>query len=125
MDEKTFCRIVEPQLRRQYQGALEALCAEMENPDRERKVVWQRLDELMISGTPAQEHIPTLIELERIARETGGTAYVGVEQTIFEEMAQLSHPDLVPFLIEAFRYRRRYDRFAMRRWIAPLSSVVE
>ena len=115
MDEETFRRIVEPQLRRQYQQALEALCAEMKNPDRERKVVWQRISQLMTSGILAQEHIPTLVELERIAREAGGTAYVEVEQTVFEEMAKLSHPDLVPFMIEAFRYRRRYDNFAVRR----------
>jgi len=30
-------------------------------------------------------------------------------------MARQSHPDLIPFLVEAFQYRRRYDNFAVRR----------
>jgi hypothetical protein len=56
-----------------------------------------------------------MIEVERVTREAGGTAYVDVEDTIFKEMARLSHPDLIPFLVEAFQYRRRYDKFAGRR----------
>ena len=115
MDENTFRRIVQPRLRRQYQQALEALCVEMRNPGRERKAVWERRGQLETSGSPSPEHIPTLIELERITRETGGTAYVDVEQTVFHEMARLSHPDLIPFLVEAFQYRRSYDKFAGRR----------
>ncbi len=116
MNAKTFWRsIVQPQLRRQYQQALEALCTEMKNPHRERKTVWQRIGQLETSGLPLPEHIPTLIELERIAREAGGTAYVDVEQTVFREMARPSHPDLLPFLVEAFQYRRSYDKFAGRR----------
>jgi len=115
MDENTFWRIVQPRLRCQYQQALEALCAEMRNPARERKAVWERIGQLETSGSPSPEHIPALIELERIARETGGTAYVDVEQTVFREMARLSHPDLLPFLVEAFQYRRSYDKFAVRR----------
>jgi hypothetical protein len=67
------------------------------------------------SGWPTPEHIPTLIELERITREAGGTAYCEVEGTVFKEMARLSHPDLIPFLVEAYQYRRRYDKFARRR----------
>lgn len=114
-DQAAFERIIEPQLRRQYQQALEALCAEMQNPDREREVVWKKLSSLETSGRPAPEHIPTLIELERITREAGGTAYCAVEETVFKEMASLSHPDLIPFLVEAFQYRRRYDNFAVRR----------
>jgi hypothetical protein len=69
MDPAAFERIIEPQLRRQYQQALEALCAEMQNPHRERAVVSQRTTRLVTSGRPAPEHIPTLIELERITRE--------------------------------------------------------
>jgi hypothetical protein len=114
-DPAAFERIIEPQLRRQYQQALEALCAEMQNPHRERAVVSQRTTRLVTSGWPSPEHIPTLIELERITREAGGTAYVHVEETVFREMARLSHPDLIPFLVEAFQYRRRYDKFAGRR----------
>ena len=30
-------------------------------------------------------------------------------------MARQSHPDLIPFLVEAFQYRRRYDNFAVQR----------
>jgi hypothetical protein len=108
-------RILGPQMRRQYQQALDALCAEMQNPRRERALVSQRITKLVTSGRPAPEHIPTLIELERITREAGGTAYVEVEETVFREMARLSHPDLIPFLVEAFQYRRRYDKFAVRR----------
>jgi hypothetical protein len=115
IDQDTFDRVVAPQLRRRYQGALEALCAEMRTLNRERQVVWNRLTDLKTSGSPVPEHIPTLIELERITREAGGTAYVEVEQTVFEEMARLSHPDLIPFLVEAFQYRRRHDNFAVRR----------
>lgn len=115
MDPAALERVLEPQMRRQYQQALEALGAEVRNPDRERQNVSQRITQLLTSGRPAPEHIPTLTELERITREAGGTAYVEVEETLFREMAQLSHPDLVPFLAEAFQYRRRYDKFAGRR----------
>jgi hypothetical protein len=115
MNQATFERLIEPLLRQQYQEALEALCAEMQNPDRERKTVSQRVSKLLTSGHAAPEHISTLIELERITREVGGTAYVHVEETVFREMARLSHPDLIPFLVEAFQYRRRYDSFAVRR----------
>jgi hypothetical protein len=110
-----FERLIEPQMRRQYQQALEALLAEMQNPHRERKVVSQHTTRLCTSGKPAPEHIPAMIEVERVTREAGGTAYVDVEDTIFKEMARLSHPDLIPFLVEAFQYRRRYDKFAGRR----------
>lgn len=102
-------------LMQQYQGALEELCAEMKILDRERRVVQDLVTKLETSGRPAPEHIPTLIELERITREAGGTAYVEVDSTVFREMAQLNHPDLIPFLLEAFQYRRRYDEFAARR----------
>ena len=115
MDQATFERVIEPLLRQQYQEALEALCAEMQNPDREREIVPQRVSKLLTSGHAAPEHIPTLIKLERITREVGGTAYVHVEETVFREMARLSHQDLIPFLAEAFQYRRRYDNFAERR----------
>lgn len=108
-------RMIGAQLRWQYQQALEALCVEMRNPQRERAVVWQRVAELETKGYPAPEHIPALVELERITREAGGTAYVYVEETVFFAMVYLSHPDLVPFLLEAFQYRRRYDTFATRR----------
>ncbi len=108
-------RSVKLRFHQQYQEALEMLCETMQNPDREREVVWEQVGKLKKSGRPAPRHIPTLIELERITREAGGTAYVVVEQAIFEEMARLSHPDLIPFLLEAFRYRRRYDNFAARR----------
>lgn len=125
-DQAAFERIIEPQLRRQYQQALEVLCAEMKNPDREREVVWQKLSKLKTSGRPAPEHIPTMVELERITRETGGTAYVAVEETIFEEMASLSHPNLIPCLVEAFQYRRRYDKFAGRRreYAADIAATI-
>ena len=125
-DQAAFERIIEPKLRRQYQQALEVLCVEMKNPDREREVVWKKLSKLKTSGRPAPEHIPTMIELERITRETGGTAYVAVEETIFEEMASLSHPDLIPFLVEAFQYRRRYDKFAGRRreYAADIAATI-
>ncbi|MBC8262709.1 MAG: hypothetical protein H8E47_01110 [Anaerolineales bacterium] len=111
-DPTAFERLIEPRLRRQYQEALEALCTEMKNPHRERAVVSQRITKLVTSGRPAPEHIPMLAELERIARQVGGTAYVHVEETVFREMARLSHPDLIPFLAEAFQYRRRHDQFA-------------
>ena len=114
-DQVAFERAIEPQLRRQYQQALEALCVEMQNPHRERATVSRRITRLETSGRPAPEHIPTLIELERITREAGGTAYVYVEETVFRAMARLSHPDLIPFLVEAFQNRRRYDKFAGQR----------
>ena len=69
-----FDRVLKLQFRQQYQEALEVLCETMQNPDREREVVWKRLSKLRASGRPAPEHIPTLIELERITREAGGTA---------------------------------------------------
>jgi len=114
-DPAAFERLIEPIMHRQYQAALAALRAGMENPARERKAVWGLLTALETSGRPAPQHIPALVELERIARETGGTAYCAVEETLFKEMAQLNHPDLVPFLLEAFRYRRPRDQFAGRR----------
>ncbi|MCP4541314.1 MAG: hypothetical protein GY832_29640 [Chloroflexi bacterium] len=101
--------------RQQYQVALEALCDEMGNRDREQKVVLEKLSKLQGSGRPAPEHIPTLIALERITREAGGTEYCEVEKTIFQVMAFLSHLDLITFLVEAFQYRRRHDSFAERR----------
>jgi hypothetical protein len=107
--------LLERQLWRQYQQALEALRAEMQNAHRERAQVWQRITALKTSGLPAPEHIPTLIELERTAREAGGTAYTDVEKVVFEEMARLSHPDLLPSLVEAFQYHRQYDQFVRRR----------
>lgn len=114
-DPAAFERLIEPRLRQQYHKALGALHTEMQNPHRERATVSRRITQLVTSGRPAPEHIPALIELERTAREAGGTAYVEVEKTIFREMARLSHPDLIPFLVEAFQYRRRHDNFAGRR----------
>jgi len=114
-DPNAFERFFEPQLRRQYHDALEALQIEMQNPQRERKAVWSLLTALETSGRPAPQHILALVELERITRETGGTAYCDVEATVFKEMARLSHPELIPFLLEAFQYRRPYDKFAERR----------
>jgi hypothetical protein len=119
-DPTAFERLIEPRLRQQYQEGLKALYVEMQNPHRERKVVSQLITKLHTSGRPAPEHIPTLIELERITRAAGGTAYVEVEETIFREMARLSHPDLIPFLVEAFQYRRRHDNFAGRRREYPV-----
>ena len=108
-------RVIQHQMRQQYQQALEALLAIMRDPHRERKQVWQHITQLETSGLPARQHIPTLAELEQVARKAGGTAYVEVEQTVFKEMARLSHPDLVPFLLQAFEYRRKHDQFAGRR----------
>ncbi len=117
LERIAFDRLLKLQFRQQYQEALEVLCETMQNPDREREVVWKRLSKLKTSGRPAPEHLPTLIKLERITRETGGTAYVEVDKTVFEELARINHPETIPvdFLLEAFRYRRRYDNFARRR----------
>lgn len=114
-DPTAFKRLIEPQLRRQYQQALEALRVKMQKPRREREDVWKKLTKLETSGDPALEHIPSLIELERTTREAGGTAYIDVEIAVFKALAQLSHPDLIPFLLEAFQYRRRQDSFGGRR----------
>ncbi len=111
----TIDREIKLQFHPQYQEALKVLCETMQNPDREREVVWEQVSKLKRSGRPAPRHIPTLIKLERITRKAGGTAFVDVERAVFEALAQLSHPDLTPFLLEAFQYRRRYDNFAARR----------
>ena len=125
-DPTAFDRLIVPRLHKQYQQALEALCVVMQNPNRERKVVREHITAWLTSGQPAPQHIPTLAELERVTRERGGTAYVQVEQRVFEEMVQLSHPDLVPFLLEAFRYRRKRDRFGERRreYAVDIVSVI-
>lgn len=117
LERVAFDRLLKLQFRQQYREALEVLCETMQNPDREREVVWKKLSKLKTSGRPTPEHIPTLIELERITREAGGTAYVEVDKTVFEELARIDRPEMIPvdFLLEAFRYRRRYDNFARRR----------
>jgi hypothetical protein len=104
-------------LQRQYQEALEALCETMRDPDRERKAVREQLSDLQTSGIPASKHIPMLIELERITRETGGDAYMEVDKTVFDELERIDRPEEIPvgFLLDAFQYRRHYDNFARRR----------
>lgn len=114
-DPTAFERLIAPRLQQQYQRALEALCLVMQDPQRKREVVREHLNAWLTSGRPALQHIPALVELERITREAGGTAYVEVEQRVFEEMARLTHPDLAPFLLAAFQYRRKRDQFAGRR----------
>ena len=114
-DPIAFERLIAPRMRQQYQRALEALCVVMQDPQRTRETVREHLHAWLSSGRPAPQHIPALAELERITREAGGAAYVEVEQRVFEEMAQLAHPDLAPFLLAAFQYRRKRDQFAGRR----------
>lgn len=114
-DPTAFERLIAPRLHQRYQQALEALCVVLQNPRREREVVREHLRVWLTSGPPAPQHIATLVELERITRERGGTAYVEVEQRAFEELARLTHPDLIPFLLEAFHYRRKRDQFGGRR----------
>jgi hypothetical protein len=104
-------------LRRQYQESLETLRETMKNPDRERDVVWAQLSDLQTSGIPDPEHVPTLIELERVTREVGGTAYMEVDKAVFDELDRIIRPETIPldFLLEVFQYCRRYDNFARRR----------
>ncbi|MEA3396111.1 MAG: hypothetical protein U9R05_01450 [Chloroflexota bacterium] len=125
-DPTAFDRLIVPRLHKQYQQALEALCVVMQNPKRERKAVREHITAWLTSGQPAPQHIPTLAELERVTRKRGGAAYVQVEQRVFEEMARLNHPDLVPFLLEAFRYRRKRDQFSRRRreYTVDIVSVI-
>lgn len=115
-------------LQRQYQEALETLCETMKDPDRERKVIWEQLIDLQTSGIPDPSHIPTLIELERITRETGGDAYMKVDRTVFNELERIGRPEEIPvgFLLDAFQYRRRYDNFARRRraWAVKLTATI-
>ncbi|MCP4535870.1 MAG: HEAT repeat domain-containing protein [Chloroflexi bacterium] len=119
-------RVIKLRFRPQYQEALEVLCETMQNHDREREVVWKQISKLKRSGSPTPEHIPTLIELERITREAGGTAYVDVDRTVFEELARIDRPAMIPidFLLESFRYRRRYDNFARRRRVHAVKLAV-
>ncbi len=112
-------------LRQGYQQALETLCETMKNPDRDRDVVREQLGDLKSSGRPMETHIPTLMKLERITRETGGAGYMGVERTVFKELAQVIHPDLIPFLLDAFQYSRRYDNFAGKRRTRALELTVK
>ena len=113
---------------RQYQEALETLCETMKNPDRERKATLEQLSDLQSSGIPDPSHIPTLIELERITRETGGDAYMEVDKTVFDELERIDRPEEIPvgFLLDAFQYRRRYDNFARRRraWAVKLTATI-
>lgn len=104
-------------LQQQCQEALQTLCETMKEPDREREVVWEQLSDLRTSGSPGREHVTTLIELERITRESGGTAYMEVDKTVFDELERMDRPGAIPvgFLLGAFQYRRRYDNFARRR----------
>jgi len=104
-------------LQRQYQEALEALCETMRDPDRERKAVREQLSDLRTAGIPDPSHIPMLIELEGITRETGGDAYMEVDKTVFDELERIDRPEEIPvgFLLDAFQYRRHYDNFAQRR----------
>lgn len=129
-----FDRYIKAQLREQYNEALRELHGVMQNPDREREVVWELLSMVRTSGWPAPEHVPALTELERIARETGGTAYVAVEKMVFEELSKLVREqgesitrvqELFPFLGETFRYQRKYDNFAARRREASLGIAAK
>ncbi len=119
-------RLIKPILQKQYGNALAALYPVMQNRDRTRKEVSEALSGLHKNGSPAPQHIPALIELERVTRETGGTAYGRVEKALFEEMERLRHPDLIPFLAEAFVYGRRYDSFARSRrmWAAYIMAEI-
>lgn len=119
-------RLIKRQLQQQYQEMLEVLCETMRDPDREREVVEEQVSKLRGSGRPAPRHIPTLIELERITREAGGTAFVDVERAVWEALYQLSLPELVPFLLEAFHYHRRYDNFGGRRrdWAVDITATI-
>jgi hypothetical protein len=119
-----FDRQVKAQLRQQYGEALRELQAVMQNPDREQESVWNLISKVRTSGLPAPEHIPALIELERITRQIGGTAFTDVEKIVFEALSELAGqleaddvetPALLDFLGEAFRYQRKHDNFAARR----------
>lgn len=114
-DPTAFESLVAPVLHRQYQQALEALCAVMQDPGRERGTVTEALHAVLGSGRAAPQHIPGLVEVERVAREMGGTGYMEVERKVFEEMESLRHPDLVPGLLAAFQYHRSRDRFTRER----------
>lgn len=127
-----FDRHIEAQLRQQYGAALQELRTVMQNPDREREVVWKLITGVHTSGPPALEHIPALIELECTARQVGGTAYTDVEKMVFEALTsvvrKLGRNDaetdiLLSFLGEAFRYQRQHDNFAARRRDAVLEIV--
>lgn len=132
-----FDRHVKAQLRVQYGQALRDLHAEMQNPDREREVVWRLISKVNTSGLPAPEHIPALIGLERTTREVGGTAYIAVEGMIFEALSSVvsrhlcetwaenavETRGLLSFLEETFRYERKYDNFAARRRDASLEMA--
>jgi len=127
-----FDRYIEARLRKQYGEALRELRAVMQNPDREREAVWKLITRVQTSGWPTPEHVPALIELERMARETGGTAYTNVEEMVFEELNRLVRREgesiakvreLLPFLGQAFRYLRKYDQFAARRRDAALEMT--
>ena len=129
-----FHRHIDVQLREQYNKALWKLQAVMQNPDREWEAVGKLISRVHTSGWPAPEHVTALIEVERIARETGGTAYVAVEEMVFKELAKLVREqgesiarvqELLPFLGEAFRYRRKYDNFAARRRDAALELAAK
>ena len=119
-------RVIKLQFQQQYQEMLEVLCETMQDPDREREVVREQAGKLRGSGRPAPRHIPTLIKLERITREAGGTAFVDVERMGWEALSQLSHPELVPFLLEAFHYHRRHDNFGGRRrdWAVEITATI-
>ena len=127
-----FDRYIEAQLRKQYHEALRDLHAVVQNPDREREAVWKLISRVQTSDWPTPEHVTALIELERITREIGGTAYTNVEEMVFEELARLVRregervariQELLPFLGEAFRYQRKYDNFAARRREASLEMA--
>jgi hypothetical protein len=118
-------RLIERQLQKQYGEALTALHTLMQNRDRTRKEVSEALSTLHTNGRPAPVHIPALMALERVTRETGGTAYSHVEKAIFEEMGRLHHPDLIPFLAEAFVYGRSHDPFARSRRIYAAYIMAE
>ena len=43
LERVAFDRLLKLQFRQQYREALEVLCETMQNPDREREVVWKKL----------------------------------------------------------------------------------
>lgn len=130
-----FDNYVTVKLREQYDAGLQELNTVMQNPKRKREDVYKVMSEVRHSGTPALEHLPSLMALERTTREAGGSGYHHVEEMVFTDLSRLIRKDdftqnqkavqqLLAFLEETFRYKRMYDSFAAQRRNTSLKMTI-